>query len=84
MDVVWNQTSSTIYKETTKYRYHEERVADSTTFYPQKILSRLWESAGLPDLKTELFEIREEGYQAVQKYRRCGGGLWGLDRWKIF
>jgi hypothetical protein len=83
VDVVWNQTSLTVYTDATKYRYHEENIANPDILYPQKILSHLWESSGLPDLKTELQEIREEGRRAVKTYRDAGvqgfridSGIW--------
>lgn len=72
IDVVWNQTSLTVYTEATKYRYHEERIAEPNVLYPQEILSRLWQSSGLPDLKTELQEIKDEAITAVRQMRQCG------------
>ena len=79
VDVVWNHTSITIYNEKTKYRYHEKNVAQSGVELPLNEITNVWFSDGLPDLNTELPEIKQEGRRAVEIMRKCGAKGFRMD-----
>lgn len=72
MDVVWNHTTILKYTKENKYRYHEKKVMQPGVTYSNDEQTKLWFSRGLPDLKTELDEIKQEALMAVMQCRSAG------------
>lgn len=80
VDVVWNHTSLQIYNEKTKYKYHPKNVlnADPNNMYPDE-LSFVWMNEILPDLNTQLQDVRNEAKIAIDTYRNCGVSGFRID-----
>ena len=83
MDVVWNHTTILKYTDESKYRYHEKNVMQPGTTYSVDEETKLWFSDGLPDLKTELDEIKQEALTAVMQCRTAGVKGFRIDTFQL-
>ena len=81
MDVVWNHTTILNYTNETKHRYHEKNVMQPGVAEHDETKS--WLSDGLPDLNTELDEIKEEAVMAVTQCRNAGVKGFRIDTFHL-
>lgn len=83
MDVVWNHTTILEYTNENKYRYHEKNIMRPGVTYSNEEETKLWFSSGLPDLKTELDEIKKEALLAVMQCRNAGVKGFRIDTFQL-